>query len=195
MQISFMTISEQPVVAILAGGQSRRMGQDKALLQWDGEALLERAIRAGAAIAEAVAVVGREGAREGVIWLADDVAGLGPLGGLRTSLAHFGRPVALLGCDMPLVDAEALRWLFAQFSRSRAPHGFVTLCGAACQPLFAVYRPALLPQIDAQLATGRLAMRKLLESGGFDAREAPAQVCAKLVNINTPQDFSTLTGE
>lgn len=187
-----MPMSDQPVVAILAGGQSRRMGQDKALMQWEGQTLLGRAVRAAAAVAEAVAVVGREGAGEGVVWLQDDMPGLGPLGGLRTALQHFGRPVALLGCDMPQVDADALRWLFAQFARARAPHGFMTLRDGAPEPLFAVYRPSLLPQLDARLTAGRLALHKLLEVGGFDTLEAPAAISTKLVNINTPQDFSAL---
>ena len=49
-------------------------------------------------------MIGRTKGRADIRWLSDDVPGLGPMGGLRTALAHLKQPVLLVGCDMPHSD-------------------------------------------------------------------------------------------
>lgn len=179
-------------IAILAGGQSRRMGQDKALLKVGDTTLLERIIDVAQRLTPTVAVIGRTGERDDTRWIQDDAPGFGPLGGLKTALTHLDQPVILLACDMPRVDAAALQWLLEHARESAAEHGVATLRDGAFEPLFSFYRPALLPRIDAQLATRRLSLRRLIESGDFTRLDAPAPVGAKLLNINTPSELGAL---
>lgn len=79
------------VGAVLAGGASRRMGTDKALVPVDGEPMVARVVAAlGAAGAKTVVLVGasREVADAvGLATVPDDDPGSGPLGGLSTALA------------------------------------------------------------------------------------------------------------
>lgn len=89
--------------AILAGGQSRRFGSDKAEAQFEGKALLEHVADALRPQVEELVVVGRQW--PGLVSVADwPEAGLGPLGGLCGAL-HYARvedfdAIASSGCDL-----------------------------------------------------------------------------------------------
>lgn len=94
---------------VLAGGASRRMGADKALIEVDGRALVVTACNAlRAAGVDPVVVVGGDpqaGVLAGVRTLPDRWPGEGPLGGIVTALGHLDddgvRPVLVLACDLP----------------------------------------------------------------------------------------------
>ena len=182
-------------IAILAGGESSRMGRDKALLEFDGEKLLERIAREASDLTE-VAVVGRTDSEHfdlpGVAFLADRRPGLGPLGGLRTALEQLDGPVVLVGCDMPLVVADALRWLVDAFEESGGAAGLVAETDDGLQPLFAVYTDALLPTIDQMLAAHERSLHRLVRRADLPSRRPTSEVAERLVNVNTPEDFRSL---
>ncbi len=180
--------------AIFAGGQSRRMGTDKAALEVDGTTLLERTARIALDAGLPVLVVGR--ARpdgwplDTVEFLTDAKPGLGPLGGLKTAL---GRHPALcaLACDLPLLTSDALRWL-AALGKHGNEQGLVVVNHGRWEPLFSVYRDACLPLTEARLAEGKRSLHGLIEVGDFAFADAPDWVCAQLVNVNTPEDWKNL---
>ncbi|GAB6195269.1 molybdenum cofactor guanylyltransferase [Lysobacter xanthus] len=95
---------------VLAGGRSRRMGRDKAMLLLDGETLLDRAIATlRAAGAVEVRVSGDRPSHDG---LPDAQPEMGPVGGLASVLAHCADGVALaVAVDQPRLDAGTLRRL------------------------------------------------------------------------------------
>lgn len=129
------TIPEEPrpgaqtvSAAILAGGASRRMGQDKALLDWDGKPLIhhvyERLRELGALLDDVTVVGGRPKYElDGVDLVADDFPGAGALGGIATALrvAKHDR-VLVVACDMPLLNVRLLR---AMIERAEACAGVV----------------------------------------------------------------------
>jgi molybdopterin-guanine dinucleotide biosynthesis protein A len=98
----------KPLVAVLAGGKSSRMGTDKAEVTIGGESMLERVVGVAASVGHAV-IVGRGGAGS---WdTIDDLrpGRLGPLAGLESALVHAaGRDVVLVGVDQPFLRAETL---------------------------------------------------------------------------------------
>lgn len=185
------------MVAILAGGQSRRMGQDKASVIIDGVPLLERTARIARAVSASVAVVGR--AQPGqwdlpdVVFMDDEAPGDGPLGGLRTALRHSGgHAVLLLACDLPALTAEALSWLIWTAQEHQPPlvDGLVTVNGGQREPLFAVYTTHCLPLVEAHRAAGRRSLQSLLDAGQFAHAELPRPLVPALVNINTPAELA-----
>ena len=98
--------------AVLAGGQSKRMGFDKALLEIDGEPLIGRVVRAfnEAGVID-FRIVGGNGAvftALGYQCLSDEYPGEGPLGGIITALKHFksqGKThVLIVACDLPHIS-------------------------------------------------------------------------------------------
>lgn len=163
-------------IAILAGGQSRRMGQDKAAL------FLPTLQQAAEATGLPVIVVGRD-------TLPDETPGVGPLGGLATALRHVQGPVLAVACDMPLLDTAAFLWLVAKWEAlERKPLGLVV------DHLFAIYTPACLPRIDTNLAAGQRSLYRLLQTEGFVSLQAPPELAPKLANINTPEDWERFCG-
>ena len=191
--------------AILAGGESRRMGRDKAALEVGGVPLLERTARLAGEAGLPVLVVGRlcpDGwPLPDTEFVPDDLPGRGPLGGLHAALRRAGGPVLALACDLPLLSADALRWLAGEWreqeERDRQEgrdgqgggDGLAVRNGEGWEPLFSVYAPACLPKIEPRLAAGRLSLHGLIETGEFGRVAAPAWVAAQLVNANTPEEW------
>ncbi|KRE89207.1 hypothetical protein ASG87_05450 [Frateuria sp. Soil773] len=93
---------------VLAGGQSTRMGRDKALLDWRGRPLLERQLDALRAAGVDEARV--SGDRHGYRGIADAQPGLGPLGGLAAIAGTVAgdADLVVIPVDMPLLGAALL---------------------------------------------------------------------------------------
>jgi molybdopterin-guanine dinucleotide biosynthesis protein A len=182
------------IAAIMAGGESRRMGADKAALRLGDESLLERTARVAVEAGLAVTIVGRErppewrGPRCG--FLRDQRAGDGPLGGIATALAAAnGAAVLALPCDLPALSAAAIGWLLARWRAHGREHGAVALRDGRTEPLFAVYAPAVKTAIDAALARGERSCWRVIAAGGFDQAEVPAEHAAALRDCDTPEDW------
>ena len=124
------------VAAILAGGQSRRMGRDKASIIWQGETLLARTARVAQEAGFAVMVIGRERPDGWPLpdtrFVPDAYPGQGPLGGLATALEAANQDVLLLACDMPLLSVEAIAWLNGQTLGSMASPCDMGSSGSRC---------------------------------------------------------------
>jgi molybdopterin-guanine dinucleotide biosynthesis protein A len=182
-----------PVCAILAGGQSRRMGRDKAQIVWQGETLLQRTVRVAEEAGCAVIVAGREPPPDWpwprTQFVRDLFPEQGPLGGLATVLHLAESPVMALACDMPLLTAETLRWLWTQ---PPDIHGVAVKNGAHWEPLFSVYTPAVLPLLESHLASGRRSLQELFRVGTFCPVVAPTEIAAVLVNVNTQEEWGNV---
>ena len=154
---------------ILAGGASRRMRADKALLclPSGGLTLIERTVAAArAAGASEVVIVRRAGQRlptmDGVCTLEDETPGAGPLAGLATGLAATKHDVVLaLACDLPYLSVPLLRWMVTQKRDewdALVPHLPTDENSVGWEPLHALYTHACLPAICAALARGERRM-------------------------------------
>lgn len=199
----------RPVVGILAGGRSRRMGADKALLEMGGETLLERTLRVAAEAGLEAAVAGRpappgpahlvEAAAGpvrygGVRFLPDETPGRGPLGGIITLLRSLDRPVLALPVDLGRLRPEALAWLAGEAERHMLADGVaVRDAEHRLQPLFSVYTPLVIPLAEKLLAEGRAAPREVLAAGRFRLLELPERFSGDLTGVDTPEDWAGLT--
>jgi molybdopterin-guanine dinucleotide biosynthesis protein A len=143
-------------IAIQAGGDSQRMGSDKALLPLAGRPLIEHMLnRIDDLGNEILVTTNRPQDYEflGVRLVSDPVPGLGVLNGLHTALdAAREKSVLVLACDLPFVSRPLLEHLVSLASQADVvvPHhedGF--------EPLHAIYKKqACLPAIGAVLAAG-----------------------------------------
>jgi molybdopterin-guanine dinucleotide biosynthesis protein A len=89
---------------VLAGGKSRRMGQDKAMLHFRNHSLLDHMVQLLSTVANPVRVVGR-----GI--LPDQIPDCGPLGGILTALdASESAMNLIVAVDLPLLSPEFLQW-------------------------------------------------------------------------------------
>ena len=184
-------------IGILAGGRSRRMGQDKALLKIGDETFLERTVRIGNATRLPIIVIGREKpdnfSESNAVFLRDRFPGTGPLGGLVTGLHHTRSALLLLPCDMPFLTTEALVWLArtaGKYLETQSLHGIVVRNNKRIEPLFSVYFHPMLAKAEHQiLQTGNLGLRNCIAGGNFVALDLPQEHAGALKNVNTPADL------
>jgi molybdopterin-guanine dinucleotide biosynthesis protein A len=139
--------------AVLAGGRSSRFGRDKALLEIDGQTLLQRTVGAVRAVTTDVIVLGppeRATQVDDVQVIGDEIPGIGPLGGIYSALrARPGNAMLVVAVDLPFLNAVLLQHLVAL-----APTADVVLplVNGRGQQTHAVYGPACLPHITRQIA-------------------------------------------
>lgn len=177
--------------AILAGGKSSRMGENKALLSFRGHPMISAVADAARPVAAELFVVADEGPPYlalGLKTVADVHKGRGPLGGLHAALtASRTEATLLLACDIPLVSTSLLRYL-AAFS-SDAPARVAEIDGRI-HPLCAVYDKRCLPVIEQLIADDRLAMAVLLDAVSAQRVTITPDLSFYrpnlLTNINTP---------
>jgi molybdopterin-guanine dinucleotide biosynthesis protein A len=138
---------------VLAGGRSRRMGTDKALLVVDGQRLVDRSVARLQAVADDVVVASGRRHISGlaVPQVADRLRAPGPLAGLVAGLGAAAHPVVhVLACDLLHADPVLLAALAARW---RGEAAVVPSADGHPQPLHAVWSTAAAPRL-ATLAEG-----------------------------------------
>lgn len=147
---------------ILAGGDSRRMGQDKASLLLGGQTLLELVSASMSQLFPRVLVSVRQPRIEtGLPQVCDEVRDGGPLAGLAAALRQAETPwVFAVACDMPFVVPEVVEYLWQQRDDSQA---VVPVVQGQPQPLAAFYARSCSAVISELLAgDGKHSLRELL---------------------------------
>ncbi len=183
---------------MLAGGSSRRLGQDKAFLEVGGLTLVERAVRTLQALGLEVRVVcGSEG-QAGLIKcpaILDRIPGRGPVMGICSALRHSDhRNNCFHSCDMPLVPSELLRKLWTLKS------GFDVVVPTdledRIQPLCGIYSRKCLEVLEKQLSRDVLSILDILKSGRLKVKTVPGQDLNvdshTFLNINDQASFREL---
>jgi molybdopterin-guanine dinucleotide biosynthesis protein A len=187
---------EMPLAAaVIAGGRSSRMGQDKAFLSHEGCRLLDRQL---ATLRELrpmeLFVSGQRGTSYGVPGVDivfDEEPNLGPLGGIAALLAATKMPhLLVLAVDMPHMATEFLVGLVRQIAPAR---GVVPRAASGWEPLAAVYPREILPRVRTHLAAGKRSVCRLVDEAWVAGEVAPWKVqplqeCL-FANWNRPEDL------
>lgn len=179
--------------AILLGGASLRMGQDKALLEWDGEALVARQARLLVSLFEEVLLVGGSPPETTVGRRVPDPPGeYSALRGIVAALESTSCPWLLVtATDMPALTPDLLLGLVA--SQTPEIDAIVPRTDRP-EPLCALYRvESVLPVARERLATRAYMLRGLLEAlrvtwlGAGDLALVGGN--GALLNVNTPEEW------
>ena len=154
-----MTTSKPVYGLVLAGGKSRRMGTDKALLPFLGQPLIARVLARLAPIADEIIVTTNQPEKYaflGVSLFPDIIPERGALSGLYTALSAASHPlVAVVACDMPFVNPDLLA---AQRERIVETNADIVIPQTehGLEPLHTIYRrEACLPHVEAALQAGK----------------------------------------
>lgn len=178
---------------ILAGGRSRRMGRDKALISFEGTTLLARAFATVSAVAAKTTVIARTpDAYPGFPCIADLRPDCGPLAGIETALSAAKTDlVIILACDMPFVTADFLKFLLERGN----PNGAVIPADPDGRPcgVCAVYGREVLAHASNLLDADERRLDRLFSSITVEFvpfAEFAALPGAErfLANLNTPDD-------
>lgn len=178
---------------LLAGGRSTRMGRDKAALDWQGRPALERAFELLAECTDRAFVSLRadqagEPLRASRPHIVDGDTGSGPIAGIAAAQAAFpGAAWLVLACDLPFVDAAALRHLLARRDRSRLATAYRSAHDGLPEPLCAIWEPASREPVLEFIAAGRHCPRKFLIQSGAALVDLPTPQA--LDNVNTPAEL------
>jgi molybdenum cofactor guanylyltransferase len=180
-------------VYIVAGGQSRRYGGDKARALLSGVPMIRRVAEVLEPVARSVTVVAASRGAYGdlgLVTIGDLRPGMGPLGGLDTALAdRVGRHgegwLLLASCD--LVEPRD-GWARRLMDRRRPNAQVVAFRGERWEPLFALYHSSIRLRIRRQLETGGGAMWRLIEQAHHVPVPLPDGVTG-IAQINTPDDY------
>ena len=191
-----ITDCAQTTLAVLAGGEGRRMGGPKVNLTLDGQPILERLLDRldwpGPTLL--VTAPGRPhppGWRRFISQATDPVAGQGPLRGVLTALEHSPTDeIVILPLDMPNITLPSLAWLTARLRDYPAAAAVMIE-----QPLPAAFRTHIAqPLVRAQLSKQRLALRQLAESSDVIVLPSPSDWPNDFwINLNTPTDLTAYT--
>ena len=143
---------------VLAGGQSSRMGSDKALALFRGRSLMETAL----GILQDAGLAGRIAGARSVLShfapvLADTWRDVGPLGGVHAGLtASEAEWNLFLPVDMPLLPSELLGCLLQRTQRTGCPVTAST-CQGRLQPFPVLLHRDVLPFLEQRLRLGQTA--------------------------------------
>nr|WP_281373730.1 molybdenum cofactor guanylyltransferase [Mycobacterium vicinigordonae] len=193
-----MTDGAAPIGAlagiVLAGGESRRMGRDKATLPVPGGTgtLVEHVVDVVSQRCSPVYVVAAPGQPLPTLSatiLRDEVRGLGPLPaagrGLRAAAAAGARWAFIAAVDMPSLTADLIDDLLRLAVETDAE--VVMPWDGRSHYLAAVYRTDLAERIDKLVTSGKRSMRALIDAS--DSQQIVLASSGVLANVNTEDDL------
>lgn len=185
-------------LAIIAGGQSRRMGRDKAFVELGGTPLIERVIARSANLgqSETILITNKPAqyAHLGLPMFGDILRDKGSLGGIYTALMRAKSPdVLVLACDMPFVNKDLLQYMVGQCRDEFEI--VVPTVGGYPQGLHAIYKKTCIAPIAAQLAANRLKIIRFYDQMRVryldEADYAPFDPQGRsFANLNTPEELA-----
>lgn len=177
---------------VMAGGQSRRFGRDKARALCSGKPLILHVVDSLAACASRVTVVTDQAGKYedlGLRSLADFRLGRGPLAGLERALADLAPDepwLLLVSCDF--VGARPA-WVADLMAARGGPEKAVSFASESrFEPLFALYHAGLADLVRLRLEADQPAMQSFLRAAGATAVPYPKD-WSGAVNVNTLADL------
>ncbi len=189
--------SDKPLVLILAGGQSRRMGQDKAALPFQGGTMLTALVDRFSPhypVAVSLRTAGQF-CTGGAAEISDLYPGQGPLAGLQAAFAQTeAERIFLTGTDLPFLSVGLMQTLLTYAEAHPGWDAWVLQrADGKTEPLCGVYSRSLAPHLVACLEEGRRSFKGLFQRvsvcyvqevqlTGFDLNR-------ELDNLNTPEDY------
>lgn len=183
---------------VLAGGKSRRMGKDKAWLEFEGRPLVEFQAERLASLFEDVCISAKDRtafAKTRFRIIEDGEEESAPIYGLRAAMRSLATPIFALAVDLPLVPLPLIRELSGALLEGDellvAPRS-----QGKVQGLCAAYSNLALPVLEAQIRRGELALHELIaRCGGEVWEEAMWRRLAGpevFTPANTPKEYETL---
>lgn len=185
-------IVRMPATAIiLAGGGSRRMGQDKTMLPIAGKPMIKHVYDTIRPYFTQTLVSSNNAALHdfiGVKVVPDDIAGRGPMMGIVSALKVSDHDVNfIIACDMPEVDTGLIKVMIRQ---ARDYDAVVPRVGPDMyEPLFAVYRKSVLPAMEELLRSGQNKIIDSLNQCRVRYVDLPGR---QFSNINTRAEYKEL---
>ncbi len=193
-----MTTNKKTIYGlILAGGYSRRMGKDKALLDFHGKPQVQFCYDLLTAYCEKVFVSARANQQYFNLPILKDLekfANIGPLGGILSAMETYPDVAwLLLACDLPNVEDKTITHLLAHREDTKISTAYISSTDKLPEPLCAIWEPHAKDEILRYLKDDIKCPRKILIRS--NVLLLPLPVANWLDNINTPLDLKGYSKE
>ena len=182
----------KPIAVILAGGESKRFGGPKCLIEINGVPIISiLASEARLAGIDDILVSGNETTvfrGFGVRVIEDIHKNCGPLAGIHSALVSTGaREILILACDTPGIKAAEIRAILEAAESEPGADVVFASSPSGNHPLCALIRRSMLPDIESALASDNCGVNMLFTESNHVAvyfeDEEP------FANLNTPEDL------
>ncbi len=178
---------------VLAGGESRRMGSDKALLVRDGQSQLAHIAALLDQVTDRVFVSTRgdqqgESERSRFTQIVDRYEDIGPIAGILSALEeHPQADWLVVACDLPNIDEATLQFLIVNRSQGKQFTAFRSSYDELPEPLCALYRSGCESVLRQFIDDGIVCPRKVMIRSDTELLTQPDP--RSLDNVNTPDDL------
>ena len=178
---------------VLAGGKSRRMGHDKALLRRDDKSQLSHAVEVLESVLPSVFVSTRgdqrdEPERARFAQIVDRYENMGPVAGILSAMEEYPDVNWLVvACDLPNIEVDTVEYLLQRVDTTRPFTAYISSRDNLPEPLCAVYRANSDVLIRGFVEDGINCPRKMLIRSDACLLTQPDP--AALDNVNTPDDL------
>ena len=187
--------NSKPYGLILAGGYSKRMGQDKALLTFHQKPQLEHIHDMLLPFCDNVFVSTRPDQAELTPYKKfpqlhdlDEFSQAGPLGGIISAMKSYpGASWIVMACDLPFVTSETIHYLIERRKSELSATAYISATDQLPEPLCAIWEGHFLPDILALLKEGVKCPRKILIKSNIQLLTQQHQNW--LINVNDPQEY------
>lgn len=153
---------------VLAGGQSTRMGEDKALIKYHQQTQLERSYNLLNDICENTfvsvsAANSHEATRQNFPLINDQYTFGGPLNGIASAFKlHPDKAWLIVACDLPLLDSVTLAYLIKHRDTTKDASAYISNYDQLPEPLCAIWESKINSRIQTAIAEKRNCPRKIL---------------------------------
>lgn len=183
---------------LMAGGKSRRMGQDKAFLTLKGKELYRYPLeKLEKFCSEIIISANNEKYNQlGYKVVHDEIQNIGPIGGIFSCLKETSNQKALiLSCDLPFISDEYIQLLLSGCRSSSICMG--TNLQGIPEALISIMDKSILPFLNENISSGIYKMNRLLdhpESCLLSSDLLTGIPETNFLNINSPDDYKNIIG-
>ena len=172
---------------ILAGGESRRMGQNKALLPLADKPLIAHAFSLLSAVFTEVFISGKAMDYAFLAPVYEDVEpNKGPMGGIYSALLSAQEPIFVCACDMPFLNEKLIFSMLQQYKE-----GYINVFQHKDKiyPTIGIYPYTILPALYQAIQANQLGLCQFLASQKTHYIHDATISSASLLDVNTKGDY------
>jgi len=181
-------------IYILTGGNSTRMGTDKALLNLKGQSFIQHILKSVVFLNTTIQLVSSKLQHQNLEYdsVQDIEINKGPISGLVSALNDSSKQWNLiLSCDIPLLKEDFIKWLIANHDTNYS--ATIGVVKNKKMPLTAIYDKECEWIFRRHLNENQLKVMTALDDIKVNYLEVPEKFHYQLANINTPQQLKEIS--
>ena len=179
---------------VLAGGQSKRMQQDKSLLHYHGRPQVQHVAELLEPLCQKVFISNR-GDQAGLPahtvfeQIHDTFLNIGPLGGILSAMTAYPQAAwCVVACDLPFVTPETIKYLIHHRQPFKYGTAYKSAHNTLPEPLCGIYESKFRPRLFQALSQGIRCPRKILINSDIHLLDLPHKLA--LDNVNHPTEYT-----